>query len=524
MYDDIKFRFGKYLTAFIVLLLSHYTLAAPSERYIVKFKSGSGPAVKALLNAQGAKLALELKQHDAAAFTIPTKALQGLQHNPNIDYIEPDVKRYPLMQTTPYGIAMVQADQVSDISAGNMTVCIIDSGYQLAHEELAGNQVSGVNDAGTGNWYQDENHHGTHVAGTIAALNNDVGVVGVAPNGNLNLFIVKVFNAAGWSYSSTLIAALDQCQQAGAQVVNMSLGGSFKSRTEDRAFRSAYDAGMLSVAAAGNDGNSRRSYPASYDSVISVAAVDAAKQHASFSQYNSQVELAAPGVLVKSSVPMGTAQTANLAVASQGYNAIALAGSLLGNITGGLMDCGLGESLCDAAGQVCLIERGNIAFADKVLACENGGGVGAIIYNNTTGNFVGTLGGVATAIPSVSVSAATGSMLQQQLVSTAQLAIDVGNYAYFDGTSMASPHVAGVAALVWSHFQQCSNSELRHALTATAEDLASAGRDDQTGFGLVQAKAALDYLTTNGCSGTSNGGGNGGGTAGEKPCRGKKCG
>ena len=83
----------------------------------------------------------------------------------------------------------------------------------------------------------------------------------------------------------------------------MSLGGSFKSRFEETAFKDAYNAGVLSVAAAGNGGNTSYSYPASYSSVVSVAAVDSNKVVADFSQKNSQVELAAPGVSVLSTVP-----------------------------------------------------------------------------------------------------------------------------------------------------------------------------------------------------------------------------
>ncbi|MCL1073499.1 S8 family serine peptidase [Shewanella dokdonensis] len=502
-----------------ILLALGTTAVMANERYIVKFKDGKGPAVKAALHAQGAKLELELTRHNAAAFSLPAQALTGLSHNPNVEYVELDAKRYPMSQTVPYGIPLVQANQVSDAMTGDMKVCIIDSGYDLAHEDLSGNRVDGANDSGTGNWFTDENHHGTHVAGTIAALNNDVGVIGVNPNGNLNLFIVKVFNADGWGYSSGLVAALDTCEAAGANIINMSLGGSFKSRTEDAAFAAAETAGILSIAAAGNDGNSRYSYPASYNAVVSVAAVDANKQHAEFSQYNSQVELSGPGVGVLSSVPMGTALVAATTVANQDYLAIAMEGSPTGSASGTLMDCGTGESQCNAAGKVCLIQRGNISFADKVLACENGGGVAAIIYNNTAGMLNGTLGTTATAIPSIGVTAADGTAMLAAQGTLASVSIGPGNYAYFDGTSMATPHVAGVAALVWSQFPQCTNTQIRAILQVTAEDLDTAGRDNYTGFGLVQAKAAVDYLALHGCAVSNSGGNNGGGST----CKGKRC-
>ena len=492
---------------------------ADNDRYIVKFKKGHGQSVKTAVQGQGGKIKLDLARHNAVAVEMSSKAMQGLSNNPNIEFVEADVKRFPLMaQTTPYGIPMVQADLLSDNGASNRKVCIIDSGYELAHEDLGGNMVSGTNDPGTGNWYTDENHHGTHVAGTVAALNNSTGVVGVLPNGNINLHIIKVFDAAGWAYSSSLVTALDHCMDAGSNVVSMSLGGSRSSRTEKSAFASALSSGVLSIAAAGNDGNNRHSYPASYDGVVSVAAVDSNKQVASFSQFTSQVELAAPGVGVLSSVPMGTALVSNVNAGGSDYEAIGMDGSISGTETGALADCGTGETACaDAVGKVCLIQRGNISFADKANNCAAGGGIAAVIYNNEPGALNGTFGEVAVAIPGVGVSDTDGAALLGKLGQSTTVSIEPGNYAYFDGTSMATPHVSGVAALVWSHHLNCSASEIRNALAVTAEDLGAAGRDDYYGHGLVQARDAVDYLTANPCTG------DGGGDPGPQPCKGKKC-
>jgi len=486
------------------------------DRYIVSFLDvGKG---KAALRAAGASVQLELDRYEAAAAHIPPQALKGLRNNPHIEYIEEDVLRYPLAQTMPWGIPAVQADLVSDSAAGNRTVCIIDSGYALGHEDLPTANVTG--EAGT-DWDVDNCHHGTHVAGTIAALddrsqNDDgIGVLGVLPSGNLNLHIVKVFgDSCAWSYSSSLVAALDECESASANVVSMSLGGGFKSRTEERAFAQAYNRGVLSVAAAGNDGNTRKSYPASYDSVISVAAVDSAGEVADFSQKNDQVELAGPGVAVRSTVGMGDGLEESLAIGGITYEVTAMAGSAKGSVTGNLFRCqGVGEpgDCVGAIGQICVIMRGNITFAEKVQECESRGGVGAVIVNNGPALFSGTLGNVVTSIPSVGIAGDDAGNLVPEAEAT--VTVQGGNYAFYDGTSMATPHVSGVAALVWSQVPDCSNAELRSALAEAAYDLGPAGRDTAYGYGLVQADVQADDAAAaiiSGC-GSSGGGGGGGG-------------
>ena len=224
--------------------------AAPSDkvRFIVAFKPGFAAAAaieQAVIAARG-QVVLRIHGMDAVAVEVPVQALAALERNPIVEYVEEDVKRYPLAGTTPsdgspyasgqlvpYGIPMVQADQLADTYMGNRKICIIDSGYARGHEDLSGNAdlITGEYDAGTGWWYTDENHHGTHVAGTISALNSSatgvVGVVGVASGNQLKLHIVKVFGKDGWTYSSTLASAANKCGSAGANVISMSLGGQF---------------------------------------------------------------------------------------------------------------------------------------------------------------------------------------------------------------------------------------------------------------------------------------------------------
>jgi len=491
--------------------------AAPdTTRVIVAFKPGAKNLLKSAVAAARGSVKQEIFNMDAMAIEVPSVALKGLANNPNVEYIEEDVVRKPFSLTTPstgvpygsgqlvpYGVKLVQADQLSDANASNRKICIIDSGVDFSHEDLKdnGGNVTGEYDSGTGWWYTDETHHGTHVFGTIAGVNNGLGVVGVNPNKQLKLHIVKVFGADGaWTYSSTLANAANKCGAAGANVITMSLGGGAKSMTEQKAFDSLQTKGVLSIAAAGNDGNATTSYPAGYASVMSVAAVDENKAFASFSQYNSDVEIAGPGVSVLSTVPMGAGVDTALSVGATNYASSAMEGSPIKSATAPLADFGIGDKVNTAvSGKVCLIQRGTVDFATKVQNCQSSGGVGAVVYNNVAGAFGGTLNGAATSIPSVTASDTDGAAMKTQLGSSATVAVKASNYAYFDGTSMATPHVSAVAALVWSYFPTCTGAQIRTSLNNSALDLGTAGRDIHYGYGLVQAKAAYDRIKSLGC-------------------------
>ncbi|MED5622451.1 S8 family serine peptidase [Ideonella sp. BN130291] len=498
-------------------MMSSAAVAATDDattRVIVSFKHGAAGPVRAAIAAARGHIKHEIHGMDAVAVELPARAVAALARHANIEFIEEDVKRYPLAGTTPttgtpyatgqlmpYGIKQVQADQLPDTYAANRKVCIIDSGYDNAHEDLKGNNVTGEYDSGTGWWYTDENHHGSHVAGTIAAINQaGVGVVGVNPNKQLKLHIVKVFGADGWAYSSTLASAANKCGAAGANVISMSLGGGRKSTLEQRAFDKLQARGVLSIAAAGNDGNTVVSYPAGYASVVMVGAVDENKQWATFSQYNSKVELAGPGVNVLSTVPMGAGSESALTVGATVYAPGGMDGSPKTSVTAPLADFGIGDTVNTAvAGKVCLIARGTVDFATKVSNCQSSGGVGAVVYNNAAGGFGGTLGTTVTSIPSVTASDTEGAQMKAQLGQNATVSVKATNYAFYDGTSMATPHVSAVAALVWSYFPTCTGAQIRTSLDNSAMDLGPAGRDTKFGYGLVQAKAAYDRIKSLGC-------------------------
>lgn len=456
------------------------------------------PEAVGLVRAAGGTIHYEFPSLNAVAATLPKAALEGLRRNPNVVEIEEDPIRVPYAETTPYGISMVQANMVSDSFAWKRKICIIDSGYYKGHVDLQDGSVTASLDSGTGDPFTDNCGHGTHVAGTVAALFNGEGVVGVMPSGQINIHIVKVFgDSCSWTYSSSLVNAANQCSQAGANVISMSLGGSVKSIFEQRAFDDLYKNGILPVAAAGNGGNTQKSYPASYNSVISVAAIDSNKVVASFSQKNDQVELAAPGVGVLSTVPW--LETDTLTVGATTFTGNWIENAARGTASGNLANGGLCDSVGGWVGKVVLCQRGTISFFDKVMNVQAGGGTAAVIYNNVSGNFLGTLGaGNSSNIPAISLSqedgvAALGTVNSAGTVVSSRVQPGSG-YEAWDGTSMATPHVSGVAALVWSHNTTCTNDQIRQALDTSAMDLGATGRDTSYGYGLVQAFSALNAL------------------------------
>lgn len=456
--------------------------------------------------------------------------------DPRVHTAEADPRRYPMAENQPWGISAVQADLVSDNEAGNMTVCVIDSGYDINNPDLSGNQVSGTNDSGTGSWATPGGSHGSHVAGTIAAVNNTEGVVGVLPNQNVNLHIIKVFNASGWAYSSDLVGAIGKCADAGSNVVNMSLGGSGSSTSERNSLQNYYDNGILLIAAAGNDGDSSLSYPASYDSVISVAAVDETGQHAEFSQYTNQVELSGPGEAILSTVGINDGRQGYISFGGQSLGdddvlpptRFVQNGSnfevtdVNGNATGTLDSCsrsGSSYSCGNMSGKICVAERhanqagSSYPEIDPAKACADAGASGVIVYSNSNSERAGLQNPFlvdatgAVSVPVVSVNRTNGQQLVAAAGQSATLQVVANtDYAYYNGTSMATPHVAGVAALAWSKNPTCSAAQVRQALSTTALDLDVAGRDNRTGYGMVQTKAASDYMATL----CSSGGGSGG--------------
>jgi serine protease len=502
---------------FIALLFILQPAKAQADDYIIGYRSHLKK--QNMLNRPAFAVSRSFNLIPAVAANLDANQINQLRKNPDVEYIEPDYKIYKLgsidtnadsssninalssPQTIPYGITMVNAPAVWPRTRGaGVRVAVLDTGISMYHPDI-GNVINSVSFV-TGETVEDFDGHGTHTSGTIAAADNGIGVVGVAPQADL--LIAKVLDNAGSGQTSWLISGIEWAVNNNAKVISMSIGGYDYSAALDTACSNAYAAGVVLVAAAGNDNISTPSYPAALSSVISVAAVDQNKNKTSFSNYGPTIAIAAPGVSVDSTVPIiiDASATADAVWSSTSHQANIVSGTAPDTVGGSICNCGLAtgtdaQDTCPdkVAGNIALIRRGTNTFAEKVAHARSKGAIGVIISNNVSGNFYGTLSD-GTPLVVVSISMADGDQLQtlvQSGTTTGTVSVDGALYASYSGTSMACPHVSGVAALLFSaaHYN-ITPSEVSNILFDSAQDLGQAGRDNFFGYGLVDASAALN--------------------------------
>ena len=290
----------------ILFSIIPFANAAPSEKIpvIIGFKDSPNSA---LVQAHGGDVKIEYAIIPAIACDLPQQAIDALKKNPGIAYIEEDAEVFAVDDelTASWGVEHIGAGTVH--SYGNtgfgIDVAVIDTGIDYRHKDLDGNYRGGYDFVNRDSDPMDDNGHGTHCAGIIAAEDDGIGVVGVAPEASL--WALKVLNRRGSGLTSNIVLAIQWATDPAHKmdVISMSLGSSTGTTSLQQACDAAYAAGIVVVAAAGNNGASSTSsiiYPARYPSVIAVGATDKNDVRASFSSTGPQLELVAPGVSILS--------------------------------------------------------------------------------------------------------------------------------------------------------------------------------------------------------------------------------
>jgi len=285
-----------------------------SRRVIIGFKDGTGPQAaerrRAYVRERGGRVRRSYRHLPAAAAELSESQISRLRADPRVAYIEEDGEVHALDTEldNSWGVKHIGAGDVPPNNKGaGITVAIIDTGINYLHPDLNDNYKGGYDFVNGDDDPMDDNGHGTHCAGIVAALDNGSGVVGVAPEASL--YAVKVLDSGGSGYLSDVVAGIEWAidNDNNIDIISMSLGTDYNYQTLRDACDNAYAAGILLVAAAGNDYSTRRGrerdtvdYPARYDSVIAVGATNDADVKASWSSTGSALELAAPGVNIYS--------------------------------------------------------------------------------------------------------------------------------------------------------------------------------------------------------------------------------
>lgn len=414
--------------AILLFIIPLTAFAEPGQRYIVGMKSDRA-AKRAEFAGRNVE---ELRYLDAFVVNLSESEVQALRSDPSVRYVEsaeimffasdlPAVERVPVAathpvdaQVMPYGITMVRASELWPIAKGSgINVAIVDTGIDYTHPDLKDNYKGGFNAKG-GNDPKDDEGHGTHVAGTIGALDNGIGVVGVAPK--VNLWAAKVLypNASGQASGSNaqIASGLDwvlskKTEVGGNWIVNMSLGqctdvtvdadrcSTTPSFTMQTACQKLTDAGVLVFAASGNDSTPKTdsvpahiatvAYPAAFSTVVAVGALDSKQTIASFSNQGPELAISGPGVNVFSSYLVAQGTNSFITTTNAILDAFALVGSAKGTPNAQYVYCGLGQTAADfpaaVKDNIALIQRGLASFNLKSKNALAAGATAVVIYN-----------------------------------------------------------------------------------------------------------------------------------------------
>lgn len=531
-------------TKSLILVSMVLSQAAFAERYLVAFKSHgvhqqlvsqkNSLQLQSYMAAKGYALTADkIQAHLPNINTSVVKDLtlgqvDALKKNADVLFVEKEIKRplpfkvgifkKPILseqtfrffeQDRPWGINAINTGITWNVTSGGAgaRVLVLDTGIDRDHPSVRPNLVNArdfVGDDQAGYAYKDTVGHGTHVAGTIAGVLEKSGFSGVAPTAHI--LAGRVCAEDGCS-NIAIAEGINWGIEQKVDVISMSLGGIWSPMAERMAVKAAYEAGITLVAASGNDGNGTVGFPAALPECIAVGAVDNKMNRAEFSQYGPELAVVAPGVDVTSSVPLGSGREAVLKVSNDGFSFTRIKGSamqgsktLLKPLTGDVVYVGLGSKddfkNVNVEGKIALIKRGELKFLEKVENAIEAKAAAAIIFNNEPGVLNGMLteAGTEMAIGAYMVEQATGEAILKQLndgqAVTSQVVSLVTNYASMNGTSMATPHVSGVVALMKSVNKSLTPAQVKDILMATAKQV-SDDSENQTGAGVVQADMAV---------------------------------
>ncbi|WP_340371780.1 S8 family serine peptidase [Peribacillus sp. FSL E2-0218] len=366
--------------ALLFMFLPHYQqeaaaaeVAPKADGVIVKYKETDDEPINELIEK------VEVPKGQTT-----DKLIEKLEKRKNVEYAEPNYlfKKMEIPNDPAYIDQWhhkhlgTEAAWVKSMGSKEMIVAIIDDGIDRKHPDLTGKIVNAYDTVRNRKNILPEGQHGTHIAGIIAgSANNNIGGAGVAPN--VKLMPINVFEG-DYADTADIIKAIHYAIEKKAKIINMSLGVNMYSEALNKAVQEAAKKGILIAAAAGNEGDMgkkvQRVYPAAYSNVISVAATDEKDKRPYYSNYDSTVDIAAPGDEILSTLPHG-------------------------------------------------------------------------------------------------------------------------KYGWMSGTSMATPMVAGVAALIWSNEPKLNKTEVEYRLYDSAKDLGTKGKDIYYGNGRVNAKKALEMKT-----------------------------
>jgi len=517
--------------ALILFFSATLAFADGTSKYVVALERTAGAMRPAALipDAEAAEIT-EFPTLNSFAADLTAEEAAELRRSPQVRYVERAVDRHILGsvpqttnatrtyfgQTIPYGIEMVHAPELWNLTrGGSINVVVVDTGVDYRHDDLAAVYIGGYNAIAKTDDPMDDNGHGTHVAGTIAAADNDFGVVGVAPQ--VRLWAIKVLKDDGHGSTAEIIAAVDWIIQkkrslGGAWVVNLSLGSNESNTAEQEAFQHAIDEGLLICAASGNDSElfspAPVSYPAAYAGVLAIGAISESRTIANFSNQGPQIALVAPGVRVLSTArpgsTVGAVRTPATELAGRG-----ITGSPKTTVSGKVVFCGNGAAAGDfpasLAGNIALIQRGgDLSLNQRTRNAKTAGATAVIIFNNTGGAVDWTFlidsdpGAATFDWPlSIGLTKEDGDALRREENATITVTYRDDPYGQRNGTSMATPHAAGVAALVWSFVPSAPAAVVSRALLDAASDLGDSGFDHAFGYGVVDALAAAKLLAPN---------------------------